>query len=1478
MAKKKSATAPTPGPYQPLLDALRDLKAQGADGFEGFFRDALQSIAGRTFRLVKSGPQGGKDIVVDNKVLMPGIALEGKRFGKKTSLPQDELISKLRDAIATDDQLDVWGVILSREMQEPDWSALEQIGHEAGVALLCLDWRDAPGTLPSLAALCAAVPYIAIPRLANVQSTLYAVRAHPEYSSAIATIKKTLTAPDTGFDLASRAAADWLRMVLASEAQSSQLLRSRADVLAPASPPVERAEPSSQLDSWWNSGGGRPAVLLGDEGRGKTWCAAQWCAKRFNDAELPMVLAVSSKDIGSYDPAEILTSALSRAMPSVDSDVLQRRIRRWASAPECRVLLVVDGLNERWELDWGEFVRQFDVAPWKGSVSLLLTSRRSYWREEVSSVKDRTSEPNAEPPKVTEINVTEFGDEELDAFLAQHNSSRIGLPSRLVDLIRIPRFGELAIRLTDHLKDTEDLTVARLVLEDWRSRIDQRGSSLRVGEEELLSFVSRLGKDALADRGFRISRSEIHRQLSIDSGDPIEKYYAAINEITEGHWLEATATPYKYKVSERLLPFAIALDLLAEIGPLADTVAIQEKIDTYVQQLGGSNMGLAILRAAAAAAFLQGNSSQETKRILLERWIKHQNFGSADFAELCPLVKHDAVLFVDVAEEFFTKFPVHRGEGEILAKGLAVASKWPAVLDELVRRLPHWTGAYRFERFPGHNPAIVRPDPGWGERAQARLAEWRTAGQGYHLQIERYLYEEETETRAHAALSIISLCPRAPFIETLVTFAVAKSIMGNTLSDSEPFAWLLRHNDLDHAAAEEAILKEVGALRNADKPVAHAAADYLIDTLATMRASKERSVSPAGSTVRPTPDWPELDADKRVVWSGKTQKLSALRLAERLAAFAPDPLVVLDAEDAAAVADAVQSLSRKAMTVKGYLSNQQSVMSAFARWSPQSLASFVRGLYQDLPQRDADERVFIVRQVDRSYLLLGDEDCAAILEAGRAGLAQLSSVSEATDARRVCQDMIAVGISKLPVGEQIDALRGMMPDLSFSVDLMYFLENPPAVELDRIFGWLRTESDTQIIRSWLGYIEYSYVQDLPPSAEVLLDLAKHEDVAVRNTAIAILYASKDETFGRRFVESGWCHQKGQERREAICGTCLLCEHGGTFPFDEIRSRIMPEGLPYLAYTRGSGDAEIRAVFDYLTARLEEFTAAKKSGISFYGHGFSVGDVWNKVAELDDGVIAKKLRSAILSSPFLGMFNAVPVHDLLRAILDFNPDEGVDVWRAFDGAHAAGRHQDGRLRELPFLVPANEHTDTLRFDVIQRARTDSELAEAVYLSLLSGHEGWLLGVIRTQLAQENAGSVARGLILAGYLDTDEAADKLWSEINVLSLSPWLVRVRDSARSCYRRNRYARHWFDKFLSAKNADEAYASYILFESCIDDRAGLWGRRALKDRKPDVLGPCLLHLDATVSSRRERLKKLRSERAKTLYHGRSISYLSPWF
>jgi len=149
------ATAPDPATIEdnPLVAALRAIPASGTGSFENLVRDLLSRETGQRFTLAKSGPQGGVDARTAGDGFANVMGVETKRYGGQTRLPADETRSKLDDAAVAHPDLELWVLVASREVKEPDASDLRAKGLSLGIEVLILDWPDSAEILPGIAML-----------------------------------------------------------------------------------------------------------------------------------------------------------------------------------------------------------------------------------------------------------------------------------------------------------------------------------------------------------------------------------------------------------------------------------------------------------------------------------------------------------------------------------------------------------------------------------------------------------------------------------------------------------------------------------------------------------------------------------------------------------------------------------------------------------------------------------------------------------------------------------------------------------------------------------------------------------------------------------------------------------------------------------------------------------------------------------------------------------------------------------------------------------------------------------------------------------------------------------------------------------------------------------------------------------------------------------------------------------------------------
>jgi hypothetical protein len=137
-----------------LLDLCRTLEPTGYGGLEGLVTCALGAHFNLNIRIAAAGNQHGRDGGLynpDNS--WSGIDIEGKRYGPRTRLNQNELLGKITTAKNQRAGLRVWILACTRPIPSDLAESLINHGLEISVDVIPLDGRkDGGGPLISLLA------------------------------------------------------------------------------------------------------------------------------------------------------------------------------------------------------------------------------------------------------------------------------------------------------------------------------------------------------------------------------------------------------------------------------------------------------------------------------------------------------------------------------------------------------------------------------------------------------------------------------------------------------------------------------------------------------------------------------------------------------------------------------------------------------------------------------------------------------------------------------------------------------------------------------------------------------------------------------------------------------------------------------------------------------------------------------------------------------------------------------------------------------------------------------------------------------------------------------------------------------------------------------------------------------------------------------------------------------------------------------
>lgn len=768
--------------YQPLVNALRGMEAEGARGFEGFARDVLAEVTGQPFRLLKPGPQGGVDALQDPLGNGLIVGLEGKRYGEGTPLPLDELQHKLTDAVFSWPGLDLWLLFATREVSATDQRALHEQGDRLGVAVEIIDWSASPAALPALGVLAAAAPNAVHAHLGDrpgITACLGAIENHPGYKAELDRLVQRLMRSDVGYAAARRQLAEWLRASFSDQHTARANLGSDAEILDPTLRRVPRPSIARALADWWASPDRPPLALLGEEGVGKTWAALWWWHEKAGSQGLglPLTIVLSARDVETTDPEKLLADVLAQRTGSLRNAAFwHRRLQLWKSdrcTDACpKIVLVIDGLNQRWEfLAWAELLQPLFAHDWRGQVAVLLTCRPDHWQHHPKSLVNLS-------PSVVTMPIGSFNDSELDELLSLHGLKQQAFDQSVLELMRVPRLSHVAIERRAALQESGDITRERLVYEDWKRRLRRYGARLVLGDVEFRDFVAGLGRslrDSLASPNGGeavMTRRQLVAELGRDSGAGMEKLEGVISEIVNGRWLEEVGRPNWFKLRKEHAPFALGLALVDDLWAEPAPSALPGRLAVFFDPLRGQDFGADILRAATTVAMLERDCPETVRRCLIEAWLSAQNFRVEDFQAFWKLIGAEPSLFLEVTREIWLhpERSVHRDE--ILIKALANAAERPATAKQLRRQAVEWLSGYwpdpDMGRFLNYDPNTPEAE----ERRKATAArrrEWDAVAPTWGMELPIHCVKEGNASWfAHRAIGVLSFLPRVPFVPALI--------------------------------------------------------------------------------------------------------------------------------------------------------------------------------------------------------------------------------------------------------------------------------------------------------------------------------------------------------------------------------------------------------------------------------------------------------------------------------------------------------------------------------------------------------------------------------------------------------------------------------------------------------------------------------------------------------------------------------------
>ena len=824
-----------------LKEILISLDPDGPDGFEGLIGTALSKIAGIPFRLAGSGLQfgvDGKSTYADD-----GISYECKRY--TGSVPRAEVMSKIGELSIGGTDTDLWVLCATSQISSQIARDLSKFGKESAISTLILDWSEI-GLPPLAVALALAsdnvqnflLNHIKAPEsLTKAKDALEAIGKDSEFESHAERIRAILREPTLGIDTARQANTKWLTETFSSRQLARQrfgqplapgdaanrVVHSRDNLVAELSPFLT-GKPS-----------GKTLCVLGGEGNGKSWLVAQsWLSVE----EKPLMVVLSpnvfADAIEQNDVWELLISTLikqtgGQALSSIE-EKWRRVFSQWQNrvSEEVRLVVLIDGLNQRPEKNWTRIVEKFSDDLNQIGGQLIVTVRTQYYQDRIQP--DLLLDYPDHEKKKKEIEIQEWTDCERDRILADHGIVAANLQPNVAASLRNPRLLGIALELLEGAAITrlEELNVSRLLFEHIR-----RNAPVQQSPSE---FVSRLQGDA---------EEAISRVCNSYGDDPTVFSYD-LQAVADGRFFRTVeGDETSYTLDEDSLPLALGFAVIGCLHRASRTDRdLDEAVEEIIEPIAALDRTANVILSALTVTCIR-NDNPKFAAALIRVFASLQNPDEDEFDSFAHLARTRPAPFMEAIRDLCLSDGYQINFDWIqsaLIKARADDRAWDKIFKDIKTWLSYYTPPAERDLAPSTSETLKNKKtkkekeeqkslgPAIREHLQAQVEtrkeeEKKEREQRTRENIEA-LSEAEKEildtltamngdlsTLSRFAFILLAGKPIKPAAQSLMQWSFANSLNSDYTTPYQQCRHLVRFNRIDWYDARIALLKEANVLR-----------------------------------------------------------------------------------------------------------------------------------------------------------------------------------------------------------------------------------------------------------------------------------------------------------------------------------------------------------------------------------------------------------------------------------------------------------------------------------------------------------------------------------------------------------------------------------------------------------------------------------------------------------------------------------------
>lgn len=1495
---------------QNINAALMELKATGEDGFEGMVGVALRELVGMPFRLAKSGFQRGIDGAFDQVQ----VCYEAKLYSGKIS--RSELLPKIADLARANPEPDmVWVLGATAPVSTQDAYDLRFDGRRAGISVLICDWSKIQ--LPKLAVLMASGGVRIeeflnqhLPNSDHLASALLgfrALRSANDFQAEAQSIKSELEAPSNTAVMARFANEAWLTKTFSSRKEARIRLGQplspdgeNALKVLPRTSLVARIQPilTSKAD-------GSIAFVLGDEGCGKSWVVAQsWLG--LERKPLMVVMGAEIFPAGSSGELQsLLIRKLIEQTGDFDSEENLRhwnlRFKRWASHPianKPRLIVMIDGVNQRPEVEWSRTIDGMGALLEKIGGRLIVTSRNLYFS---TALKQRLYS------SLIEIPAGEWSVEERDEILRDRGIDPRSLHGSVGRTLRNPRILGIAVELFsgDKVSSFRELSVPRLLFEHIRDGADSSSAS---------GFAKKLQNHA----------QELFNRIGENRTDDLKLFESEIPAVVDGRFfMEVEGEPDRYELNDHGLTLALGFEVLANLRKAKrnqrDTY---ESLATLLEPIAALDSTCDVLLAALTIACVDERQQDPVLISTLVRGFANlQNPERTRLAELVGLARLNSSGFLD-ALRCLALEGGRQPNFEWVAGSIKAAKSDAPVWKSITKEVQKWLSACSLKVTVEEIKRIHPPTESLAE-LERRMTERQSSidqainslspcEQAIFKRLDQ-IEDGNVSMLASVAIDMLAGMPLASFADAFLNWSFSQSIQSNIRSPYEEFRDLMSFNTVDwvetrnllHAAFLE--LHAVGVSKTGKWA--------LVNILRATGDSRDAAQS-------------EILVEK--LTKDRSRHPSAWRLIESYCTTDPCDPASVEPDNIAATTVKYSALDVSQIRAGRWMAGEdhffKGARPGIARFRLEILISKSREFATQIAERAGESLEQGLFNLVADAPILTETEVNKLKTKWRS-LTSERAVDDASDKTWVHHQILLVIFPHLCSLERVNLLLSITDTQHIPTDLIRLIDPIDPEEFDRLLKQARESSDGN--RQYLLLlIAENMAEGLSNYATDWVKLMLSSEVEHhRMSALGVISRSQNPLLLRAVVDSGWNGSSciTQNTFEAWYGSSALLKawEVGAIGEEDMIIRIVPsfyqvavgalpsEGIRLIAtrvdaairklvapqmritiprieidvrYDRGANPAylsidEPEPSFPDLTQQLEsmskidDFDARQKRCMTAFttfknqlttADAMMVLDDWGLETFADLVANAEELAEEWFSLMMNARDEVIPLlHNLMvllaSALSERKPEQARALRQKASRSQTFVRIRYGQtgldLETLGIWHGGDTPALNLdRFKRLDQAESDHQISLEVLGALVYGKHELLNEYIADMTSRPEPVYIARGLMVAGFSDENPYATEVLTSYE--KFSGFIGKALDAALYAYQRNAWARTWFTQMCSTDDPKIFWQSGILFRKIVDGRFAVWNKDV--ERKGSMIQLYEYEIDRGIGNRYRKWADLR--------------------